>query len=219
MAKYLGDLSLGTPSTDKKEAIQWALSTNFLRILYLDSLPRVVTNGVPKVIIKPCRELPENPLKVILRKPDILELSKQFNLDTYWTADKEQRKRMALEFLQEGLLEIARTKGWDEAPFQEAYQTILRKNFVNYRPWSAPVTAPDRRHKAQIWCNYDSDKAEIFVVIFCRKEIVKRELVTTVKPGDVWIRNAAGKLKWESKSIVKLTSKDESQVWEVDALK
>jgi hypothetical protein len=153
-----------------------------------------------------------------LHKPDILQFSKLFDFDTYFASDKETRKRIALDFLQNGILAVAKARGWNMKPFHDAYKAVLAKNFVCYRPWSKPITSPDRKHKAQVWCNYASDKAEIFIVIFRRNEIANKTLVATVKPGDVWIRGAVGKLAWLSSDKVKLTSHDGSESWETAPL-
>jgi hypothetical protein len=142
-----------------------------------------------------------------------------FDFDVYWQADKETRKRIALDFLQSGLLEVAAIKGWGTDQFLDAYNKVSAKNFVNYRPWSKTITSPNRKYKAQAWCNYDSDKAEIFIVIFHRMEIAFKTLVTTVKPGDVWIREAVGKLEWVSPETVKLTTRDGKQSWETPLCK
>ena len=210
MAKYLRDISL---SVDRslEEAKRWGYSSNFLEILYLDCLPKAQTNGIGKVIIEACKVVPVKKLNNMM---DVLRLWKSFDFDAYWNADKEARKRIALDFLQAGLLEVAAVKGWGTDPFLDAYNKVLEKNFLNYRPWSKPVTSPNRKHMAQAWCNYDSDKAEVFIVILQRNEVLSKTLVTTVKPGDVWIREAVGKLEWISPEKVRLTSKDDKQSWE-----
>ena len=128
MAKFLNDISIYPYYTE--EAKKWSYSTNFLEYLYLDSLPKVETNGVAKVLIKPCKALPEQPLQLKQRKPDIYQFSKLFDFDLYFESDKEARKRMALDFLQGGILEVARIRGWDTKQFVAAYETVLEKNFV-----------------------------------------------------------------------------------------
>jgi hypothetical protein len=171
----------------------------------------VQTNGIGKVIISACKILPPKKLDNMV---DVLDLHKLLDFEAYFAAEKETRERIALEFLQDGLLEVAEIRGWDTNPFHEAYKAVLAKNFVCYRPWSKPVTSPDRKHKAQVWCNYDSDKAEIFIVVFYRKDVVSKTLVTTVKPGGVWIRGAIGKLHWLSADKVELAPRDGKNEWE-----
>lgn len=145
--------------------------------------------------------------------PDVLQLLELFDFDHYWKADKESRKRIALDFLQEGLLEVAEIRGWDKKPFETAYATALTSGLVSDRPWTKAVTGPDRRTKAQVWCRYDSDQADISVVLSRRGNILCRTFVTTVEPGNVWIFDVAGRLKWSSNKTVKLISRDGTQSW------
>ena len=201
MAKFLRDLDL-VSSTTREEATRWAYSKNFLDTLYFSCLPKVQTNGIGKVIISACRVAPAKKLDNMV---DVLQLNKPFDFEGYFAADKETRKRIALDFLQAGLLEVAAIQRWDNAPFHEAYKCVLEGNFVNYLTWHKPVSSPDRKYKAQVCCNYDSDKAELFLVVTHRKKVTSKTSVTTVKPGDVWIRCAIGKLEWLSNTEVQLS--------------
>jgi hypothetical protein len=56
MAKYLRDIVL---SFDQKidQQFGFKLETNFLEILYLNSLPKIWTGGIAKVIITACEEI------------------------------------------------------------------------------------------------------------------------------------------------------------------
>lgn len=210
MGKYLRDVVLSCAKSVDPE-FNFKLQSNFLEILYLDCLPKTFTSGTSKVIVEACKIIPPKKLETML---DVLRLNKLFDFEGYFAAEKETRKRIALEFLQDGLLEVAAIRGWDINPFHEAYKAVLARNFVNYRPWSKPVTSPDRKHKAQVWCNYDSDKAEVFIVVFHRKDVVSKTLVTTVKPGDVWIRGAIGNLQWLSADQVQLSPREGKNDWE-----
>ena len=209
MAKYLSDIVLSS-GKDFDPEFRFRFQIHFLEQLYIDHLPKVLTNGIFKVIIEACGVLPP---KKIDNMVDVLKLNKLFDFETYFAAGKETRKRIALEFLQDGLLEVAAIRDWETNPFHEAYKAVLAKNFVCYRPWSKPVTSPDRRYKAEVWCNFDSDKAEIFIVVFHRKEVMRKALVTTVKPGNVSIRGAIGKLEWLSADKVQLSPRDGKNAW------
>lgn len=215
MGKYLQDLDLYMPPSEGEESRQWALSTNFLEILYLDSLPKVETPGVSKIIIRPCRELPtilnEGPSKYL----PVIQLYKLFDFDNYWNSSIINRKRIALDLMQGALLELADFYGWDKNSFNQAYLKVLALNFVNYRPWTKSVSCPNKKFKSQVWCNYDSEKADIFVVIFSRNKEIHKSLVTSVKPGDVFIRRAAANLLWTSSNEIQLTNYDGSESWNV----
>jgi len=145
---------------------------------------------------------------------DVLRLNALFDFATYFGASKEIRKRIALDFLQDGLLRVAKIRGWETGTFHEAYKAVLATDFVSYRPWSKAVTSPNRKFKAQVWCKYDSDAAEIFLIVFHRKKVINKKLVLTVEPGDVSIRGAIGKLHWLSASKVELNPRESKRSWE-----
>lgn len=215
MAKYLRDIVL---SGERDPEFTFKLETNFLEVLYINCLPKTQTDGIFKVIIQACRLVPTKKLDNMI---DVLRLWKPFDFDAYFAADKAIRKRLALEFLQDGLLEVARIRGWKTDPFDIAYKAVLARGLVNNGPWRwcKPVTSPDRVLKAQAWVNYDSDKADVFLTLTRRNEVVAKVLVTSVKPGDVWINEAIGKLEWVSADEAKLTSRDGKQSWTVQAPK
>jgi hypothetical protein len=209
MGKFLRDVVLscseGSHPQNSKPIFAFGIQTNFLERLYLDSLPKTRTDGIAKVIIEACKSLPIEPpqspragqQKKLENMIDVLRLHKIFDFEAYFAADKETRKRLALDCLQEGLLEVAAIRGWDNAPLQQAYKTILAGEVVSWRPWGRALRSPDGKLKAEVWCKYDSDKAEIFILVLRRGKLVSKEMVTTVKSGDVWIRQAA-RVRWAS---------------------
>jgi hypothetical protein len=213
MAKYLRDLQIWIPPKTE-EARKWGMTTNFLERLYLNLLPKFETDGVAKVVLTPSNDISKNQLTVMVN-PDVLQLLKAFSFKEYWQADKEARKKMALAFLKDGLLEIASLKGWDTEAIYEAHKTILDKNLVNEMPWGKAVSGPSGHLKVQAWCNYDSDRADIFLYVFRSGKIISKSLATTVKPADIWINEAVGSLKWSSANKVELRSKDGREIWEI----
>jgi hypothetical protein len=221
MGKYLRDIVLSCRKEIDPE-FSFKLQTNFLEILYLDCLPQTRTDGVGKVIIEACQNLPIEPRQSpragqqieLENMIDVLRLNALFDFAAYFAASKEVRKRIALEFLQDGLLKVATIRGWQTSTFHEAYKAVLAKDLISYRPWSKPVTSPDRKHKAQVWCKYDSDAAEVLLIISHRKNVVSKTSVVTVKPGDVWIRGAIGELRWLSTDRVELIPRKSKRDWE-----
>lgn len=214
MAKYIRDIVLSCVREIDPQ-FNFNLETNFLEVLYLNNLPKVRTDGIAKVIVQACKDVPPKKIDDMI---NVLRLWKCFDFEAYWKADKKTRKRIALEFLQDGLLDVAGIRGWDADPFHKAYKAVLAKELINERPWrwSKPVASPNRKLKAQAWVNYDSDKADIFVVITRNDQILSKTQVTTVKPGDVWINEVIGKLEWSSPCKLSLISKDAKQSWDVE---
>lgn len=214
MAKYLRDISFWV-SSEEKNTTNFPLETNFLEVLYLDCLPKTETGGIAKVVIRPHRTVVDEALKLMIN-PGVIHFSKEFDFGKYGGAEKQTRKRMALDFLQTSLMEVAQLKMWNCKPFLEAYDAVLARDLVNERPWGKPVMGP-KRIKAQPWCNYDSDKAEICIAFFSGTKHLGKVWLADVQPGDVWINEAVGKLEWESEEDVKLTSRDGLSSWHCKA--
>jgi len=209
MAKYLTDI--GLYSSLEEHNVNFAWETNFLELLFFDCLPKVETKGISKVVVTACRSVSGDPLKLIVN-PDVIEYSGVFDFDAYQKADKASRKRMALDFLFGSLTQVAKIKGWDSIPFKVAFEEVLAKKFVNERVWGKPVTGPVRM-KAQTWCHFDSDKAQIYVVFSQMKKQLGRVFVTEAKPSISCINKIVGKLEWETERDVKLTSRDGLSSW------
>jgi hypothetical protein len=81
--------------------------------------------------------------------------------------------------------------------------------------WGRPVICRNKQLKAQVWCDYDSDKADISIAFYKAGKFLSKSHVATVKPGDVWINEVAGRLQWASDSNVRLYSKNGVRSWDV----
>lgn len=215
MAKYLKDVSIYL-LPHSEEARRWGMCTNFLEDLYRQYLVQMKTNGVAKIAVTPVRN-PVDPRIRILVNPTVLQVFRPFDFDAFWGAGDADKKRISLDLLQAGLLEVAEAKGWDSRPLIGAYNKILEADFVNERPWSKSVASRDKSLIAQIWCRYDSDKADLFFMIRRKGGRDSRAFITSVKPGDVWINDVLGKLEWISEDKVTLISKDASRTWDASA--
>ena len=172
MAKYLGDLQIW--AKEESDTQVFGCSANFLESLYRCCLPKVETGGIVKVVIVPCRVLPPNPFEMLIN-PDIWTISRLFDFEGYSKADEPTQRSMALELIHQSLLQVARIRRWKRKPLMEAHASVLKHNFVHYAAWSKPIANPTRTLKAQVWCNFTSKKAEIFVTIFKRKKIIQKK--------------------------------------------
>src|ERR1700760_4772985 len=123
MGKYLRDVVLSCSKDSHPQYpdpdFNFGLQTNFLERLYLDSLPKTRTDIIGKVIVEACRSLPQQRIDNMI---DVLRLHRLFDFGAYFAADKETRKRLALDCLQGGLLEVAAIRSWDDAPLHQAYK-------------------------------------------------------------------------------------------------
>jgi len=206
MGKYLRDIVL-CGSKDIPSRIEFNLQTNFLEKLYLANLPRVYTNGISKIIVEACSDISVAKEQKML---DVLQISKVFDFKKYFAVEDEEKKRIALDFLQSGLLGVATMLGWDDEPFHLAYTQILSKKLLYEGNWGKPLSSPGKKYKAQIWCRYDLGKADIYVEFLKGKQKICHEFIKSVQPGDVFINAVIGRLEWLSENELKITSRDKN---------
>ena len=213
MAKYLNEVRFWQPGPRNEDSL--APGINFLELLYSDNLPKFPTNGVSKVVLKPCRTIEGVPLKLLIN-PDVIQYSKVFEFGRYAAADVRLQKKIAADFVHESLLEVAAIKGWPVEPIHEAYHRVIESGLIYRKPCSKKLLSTDRKLSAQVWLSLDSEKAEISIEFYHSGKPIVNHLVTAVKPGIVWVNEVAGQFEWVSATCVRLTSRDHKQHWIVD---
>ena len=106
---------------------------------------------------------------------------------------------MLLDVLQERMIDIANHEGWEMSPLREAYQCCIDKRLEH--TWlrkNKYFLSPYRKYYAGIFCNWDINIFEAFVVFLDKekKEIKRVKLFETpAYDVDPKIKNRNGALK------------------------
>ena len=118
-----------------------------------------------------------------------------------------EKKKVVLGKINEGIIQVANHYSWDISPFNRVSKEIMDRNYVN-EYLLKPKSSPDRKHKAEIFCQHDIDFITISMIIRERKsnEMRKSELLFKDRPHELSFVQKLGDLKWISNREVTLTT-------------
>lgn len=129
-------------------------------------------------------------------------------LESYWKLSNIEKKKVILEKINEGILQVANHYSWDISILNRVSKEVIDRNYVNEYSLKQKAS-PDRKHKAEIFCQHDIDFITISMIIRERKsnEIIKNELLFKDRPNEFSFVQKLGDLKWISNSEITLTHK------------
>lgn len=130
------------------------------------------------------------------------------DLESYWKLSNIEKKKVILEKINEGILQAANHFSWDISIFNRVSKEVIDRNYVNEYSLKQKAS-PDRKHKAEIFCQHDIDFITISMIIRERKsnEMIKSELLFKDRPHELSFVQKLGDLKWISNSEITLTHK------------
>lgn len=142
-----------------------------------------------------------------------------FDFEKYFSLDRSGRKRMQLEAIHAGMMEIAAREGWAVDPLLDAYNACLAKGLQYRFEAGKPKSSPDRRYKIGFWCDWDIDVFEVYWVLYDKsgKEIRREKLLE--KPPYEGEFMYYAKWKWLDNNTVLLEDKSKygnSESWKIE---
>ncbi len=139
-----------------------------------------------------------------------------FDFDTYFSLGKFDRKKMLLEAVHNGMMQIAEKEKWETDTLLDAYNKCLEKNLEYQFDVGKLKSSPNRKHKIGFWCNWDIDIFELYWVLYDKKdnELKRKKLIDKPPYEGEFIYYA--KWKWLDNSIVLLEDKyGKNEKWEI----
>ncbi len=130
-----------------------------------------------------------------------------FDFDTYFTSNKLDKKKMQLEAIHTGMIQIANKEGWDTVPLSDAYNKCLKNNLEYKFDVGKLKSSPNRKYKVGFWCNWDIDVFELYWVLYDKSnnEIKRQKFLEKPPYEGEFIYYA--KWKWLDSSKVLLEDK------------
>lgn len=217
----LRDLELQTThntATHYKRSKEFNLGVNFIEDLYLQQLV-FKTKDTAKV----CVQLEHDPQSslydahgnialISLEKEQLMDIfvcTYSFNFDHYFQQSLFDRKYLALQTLQFGLIEVSNLKGWKTDIFLDAYSKVLETKIVNEGFMCNFKKSPDGQYYTRSFYQFDSDSYDLLIVLYdSKKHELDRKVVYSSEPLNNDYRYLYGKHFWENETTFVIESKD-----------
>jgi hypothetical protein len=206
------DISLEGSKELKNRLKEFNLNTWCVSELYLFCLKRYDTGRFKKAIVNVIRGIEDNEL--IEDMIDVVLIYQTFDFEHFFVLeDKYAKKKMLLEVLHSGMMNLANKKGWSISPLEEAYKLCIKYN-LEYK-WLRQdkyLLSPNRSYYGGIFCNWDIDKFEVSAIFFNKnKEEIERIKFYENEPHDIELM---GKMGWDNiTNEFYLYSKNEKKKW------
>lgn len=102
-----------------------------------------------------------------------------FDFKKYLSLDKYGRKKMQLEAVHKGMLEIAKKENWAIDPLIKAYNACLEKNLEYQFNIGESKFARNRQYKVGLWCNWDMDYIEVYWILYDKNNYERQRNLLT----------------------------------------
>ena len=127
--------------------------------LYYKALPKFNSGKTKKCnILLISRNVAAKPRKI----SGIVENIQLFNFEKYFSENKTERKKMQLEIVHKGMLEIAAKNAWDNEPFKIAYQECLNSDLLFKKQIRKRKSSPSKKYFLSLmaYCDLNTFKIE-----------------------------------------------------------
>lgn len=186
--------------------------------LYWSHLKEYSTGKIQKINIL-LSDNWDNELETPMNVAGFKESYLTFDFDTYFKLSKKDKKRMQLEAVHKGMMQIAVNEGWNTDHLLDAYNKCLDKNLEYQFDVGKPKTSPNRKYKIGFWCNWDIGVFELYWVLYDKgnNEIKRQKFLEKPPYEGEFIYYA--KWKWLDNSKVLLEDKykyGKNENWQID---
>jgi hypothetical protein len=173
--------------------------------LYLRYLGKFRTLETKKIIINCVENINSNKIHTF---DGFTEVEVEFDYSAYKNLDNEEKKKLLLEKLYEGVLKVTETYEWDKPMLKKTYQSVIESNYKNEYVWKQKAS-PSRKYRAEIFCQHEIDKYVVSMIIKTRdtNELVKSEILFIERPHELAFVEHLGNLEWISNNEVILLNK------------
>jgi len=187
--------------------VQW--TTNCVTYHYLMGLwqhPPIKTSDTGKMIVEACRPGVDVD-KGIEQLLNVAVIHKPFDFSVYETSGRRPRKQMVLDFLHDGLVELAEHKGWPTDAFKSAREKVIEDGFRCVGGGTKAVVSPNEGRTAQVAWEFDVDRIVLEVLVWEADGTGHRIRFDELRPGGLFLYEALGELVWQGNRKVKVRNR------------
>ncbi|MFC7370343.1 hypothetical protein ACFQPF_01445 [Fictibacillus iocasae] len=178
--------------------------------LYLQQIGKFQTQETKKIIVN-CVESDNDEVGNL---DGFTEVEAEFDYEHYAACCKDEKKKIIVETLHNGLLKAGKFYKWDLTILMQAYRSVVEKKHKNEYVWKQK-SSPSRAYRAEVFCRHDLDTYTITINVLDRKteEWVKSEKLISEIPNEFAFAQHLGSLKWLSNTEVCLVNQNKTKQW------
>lgn len=170
----------------------------------------IQTDGIYRVVVKLSRA--DERVGTTELSSSVLKYYKDFNFDYFESLNIVAKKRFLLDTLYDALMSLCDMKGWPKAPFYEAYEKVIRENFVNTYAIKRKLSR-NKKLSAELVCDHNENVFDCSLVIKSSdgKELLNEHLFSE-EPDEFLFNCRIGDVKWINNTTVVHQSKDKQEL-------
>ncbi|WMS86695.1 hypothetical protein [Pleionea litopenaei] len=174
----------------------------------------IETDGIYRVVVKLCG--PDERVGTTELSSSVIKYYKEFDFDYFESLNLVAKKRFLLDTLYNALMPLCEMEGWPKAPFHEAYEKVIRENFVNTYTIKKKLSR-NKKLSAELIGDHDEKAFNCSIVIKNSdgKELLNEHLFTE-EPDEFLFNSRIGDVKWINKTTVVHQSKDKQKLARFD---
>lgn len=197
----------------KQKGAQFRDEIRCIASLYEKSFEKMKTADSWKVLIECVDEISDSRVIDLL---GVCTTQVQFDVDSFFFMDENQKKITTLNLLKQGIEKIVPEKGWDPAPFNKAFEKVIKAEMNNEWFWRKPISSPERKLKASLYIVHEVTIVKGYLIVFDNKnQEVLRSEVFRDRPNEWAYVPYLGKIQWLSSKEVALFNKENELVSQI----
>ncbi|MFM5735035.1 hypothetical protein [Aeromonas hydrophila] len=170
----------------------------------------IETDGIYRVVVKLCG--PDERVGTTELSSSVIKYYKEFDLDYFEGLNLVAKKRFLLDALYNSLMSLCDMEGWPKGPFHEAYERVIRENFVNIYTIKRKLNQ-NKHMSAELVGNHDEKAFNCFIVVKdSNGEERLNEHLFSEEPDEFLFNSRIGDIRWVNKTTVRYQSKDKKEL-------
>ncbi len=148
-----------------------------------------------------------------------VKVMRYFDSDKYAAVARPEGDRYLLDLFHEAYVGAAEARDWDQQPFTDAYEEVLKRELEFSGYWASPIKSPDGSCHAQVHFHFDDGIRTSFVLLDKKKKTELKRTLFTVLSGELpTLKMMHSKLEWTGANEVRLTHSNGRDYWVYDTV-
>ncbi|WP_340677927.1 hypothetical protein [Paraglaciecola sp.] len=174
----------------------------------------IETDGIYRVVVKLCG--PDERVGTYDISSSVIKYYKEFDFVYFESLNLIAKKKLLLDTLYDALMSLCEMHGWPKATFHEAYEMVIRENFVNTYSIKRKLSR-NKKLSAELIGEHDEKAFDCSLVIKnSDSKVLLNEHLFSEEPDEFLFNSRVGDINWISKTTVVHQSKDKQELARFD---